>query len=134
MKALAFALLAALAGNAAAQAPAAAPTPAGRLFHSLDTNRDHVVSAQEFEAGYADLQRAMALAIRLREQFRTVDADRSGAIEAREYAAMVLVKQAGAQAPSLATFDADRDARLGFPEYVAAVRELAARAPAKAGG
>jgi hypothetical protein len=46
----------------------------------------------------------------------------------------VLVKQVGAQAPSLATFDADRDARLGFPEYVAAVRELAARAPAKAGG
>jgi hypothetical protein len=110
--------------------PAAAPSPAAPVFAALDTDHDGALSAREFAAGYADLQRAIALGVRLREQFRTVDTDHSGALEAGEYAALVLVRAAGASAPPLAAFDADADHRLDFAEYVALVRRLAPPAAA----
>lgn len=100
------------------------------LFGALDTNKDKVLSLPEFQAGYASVQRTIALDIRLREQFRTVDVDRSGAIEAGEYANLVLVKQAGAAAPGLAAFDANKNQKLEFAEYLTVVRRLAASPPA----
>lgn len=116
-----------VAGLAKAQA---APSPAAKVFAALDANHDQVVSAQEFEAGYAGLQRAVALGLRLREQFTTMDSDRSGALEAGEFANLLLVKQAGKAAPSLAAFDADRNGRLDFAEYLVLVQKLAATTPA----
>ena len=121
----------------AAPAPArAAASPAAQVFAALDTDHDHAVSAREFEAGYAGLQRAIALGLRLREQFDTVDADHSRALDGKEFASMVLVRQAGRAAPMLASFDANGNGTLDFPEYAMAVRKLAtpAAAPAKAGG
>jgi hypothetical protein len=119
--------------TAASAAPTAAPAPSTAIFAALDANHDGAVSAQEFAAGYPGLQRAVALGIRLREQFGTVDTNHSGAIEDGEYAGLVLVRQAGASAPLLATFDANADHRLDFAEYVALVRKLAAAPPATGG-
>jgi hypothetical protein len=118
----------------AASAAAAPPTPSARLFAALDADHDQAISAPEFAAGFAELQRAIAVGLRLREQFRTVDADHSNAIEDAEYARLALVRQAGASAPALSAFDANGDRKLGFAEYVALVRTLAARPAAPAGG
>ncbi|MCI4568310.1 hypothetical protein [Lysobacter sp. CFH 32150] len=117
-------------GQQPANVQAQMPARTEVLFGALDTNKDKALSLQEFQAGYAGLQRAIALEVRLREQFRTVDADRSGAIEAGEYANLVLVKQAGAAAPGLAAFDANKNQKLEFVEYLTVVHRLAASQPA----
>ncbi|WP_460729755.1 EF-hand domain-containing protein [Lysobacter rhizosphaerae] len=105
----------------AATAQAAAP----RLFDTLDANKDQVLSRQEFQSGFAVLQRLVAMQVRLREQFGVLDANRSGAIEASEYANLELIRSQGKAAPSLAAFDADHDKKLGFAEYATLVRTLA---------
>jgi len=107
-----------------------APARIEALFGALDTNKDRMLSPQEFQAGYALAQRTIAFDIRLQAQFRTVDADRSGAIEAGEYANLVLVKQKGTAAPELAAFDTNKDQKLEFPEYLTFVHRLAALQPA----
>jgi hypothetical protein len=109
-----FAFLAVGLSIAATAVAAPAPTPADAAFAALDANHDGALSPAEFRAGHAALQRALEVQARLRQQFAVVDADRSGAIEAGEYARMELVRRAGAAAPSLSTFDADRNAALGF--------------------
>ena len=106
-------------------APAAAAPADGTVFDALDTDDDQQLSRQEFQAGYASLQRTFEVERRLREQFRSLDADRSGALEAGEYGQLVLVRKAGAKAPPHAAFDADRSGGLGFGEYLAAIRALA---------
>ena len=47
-----------------------------------------------------------------------------------EYANLVLVKQAGKAAPGLATFDANKNQKLEFSEYLTVVQRLAASQPA----
>lgn len=105
-------------------------TRADAIFHALDTNKDGSLSPQEFQVGYAGMQRLIVVEIRLREQFRLVDADHSGSINAVEYANLALVKLAGKSAPALSTFDADKNGLLDFAEYVAAIRRLATLQPA----
>ena len=121
---------AAPAGSQPANGQAQAKSRTEALFGALDTNKDKVLSLPEFQAGYASVQRTIALDLRLREQFRAVDADRSGAIETGEYANLVLVKQAGAAAPGLAAFDANKNQKLEFAEYLTVVHRLAASQPA----
>jgi Ca2+-binding EF-hand superfamily protein len=112
----------------------AADGRAAALFARWDTNRDHALSQAEFEAGWAALQRAVAVEMQLRKQFQVLDRDRDGALDAGEYAQLELVKRAGKAAPPLSDFDASKDQRLQFAEYVAAVAKLgAATAPAKGG-
>jgi Ca2+-binding EF-hand superfamily protein len=127
------ALLLAAVQSASAATPATAQPSSAKVFGALDTNHDKALSLQEFEAGYAGLQRAISLEIRLREQFRTVDADHSGAVDTGEFANLLLIKGAGKAAPPLSAFDANGDQKLEFPEYVAVVRKLAAPQPAPVG-
>ena len=61
----------------------------------------------------------------LRGQFESIDANDDAAIGADEYPNLMLVRRAGASAPALAAFDANRDGRLQFGEYLAMVRQLA---------
>jgi len=131
---LAVPFTAAHAADVAAPAATAqtAQTASPRLFETLDINRDQVLSRQEFQSGYAGLQRVIAMQVRLREQFGTLDANRSGAIDASEYANLELIKSKGKSAPSLNAFDADYDQKLSLVEYVTLVRKLtAAQASAK---
>ncbi|WP_460764421.1 EF-hand domain-containing protein [Lysobacter fragariae] len=122
---LAGSVTAAHAAEAAAPA-ATTQTPAPRLFDTLDVNKDQVLSRQEFQAGYAGLQRLIAMQVRLRGQFAALDVNRSGAIDASEYANLELIKSQGEAAPSLAAFDADHDQKLNFGEYATLVGKLAA--------
>lgn len=116
---------AATAGQAAPLAPTA--DGSSKAFVALDTNHDGNLSQEEFRKGYAGVRQAIALEVRLREQFQAIDADRSGALDAGEYANLTLVKQAGQAAPDLSAFDANRNEKLEFEEYLAAVRALFAQ-------
>jgi hypothetical protein len=113
----------------AADAPRAGTAGSDAVFKALDTDGNGLLSRQEFQAGYAALRRAITVEARLHEQFRAVDADHDGSIDAGEYARLVLVVRLGKAAPPLSMFDVDRDQKLGFAEYVAAVRHLAALQP-----
>lgn len=115
--------------RAASPQPAAAQPAAKRIagdqaFAALDANKDKALSLAEFQVGYARMQQAIALELRLREQFLSVDSDRSGAIEPAEYDKLALVKRAGALAPTLSTFDGNTNRKLEFAEYMAAVRAM----------
>jgi Ca2+-binding EF-hand superfamily protein len=107
----------------------AAATP---LFDTLDADKDQVLSRQEFQSGYAGLQRLIAMQVRLREQFGALDVNRNGAIDGGEYAGLELIRSRGKAAPALPVFDADRNQKLDFAEYATLVRKLAtAQVPAK---
>lgn len=96
-------------------------------FAAWDSNKDHLLSLAEFQSGWAALQKATAIEMRLHQQFQAVDSDHDGSLEAGEYANLVLVKRAGKAAPPLSAFDANKDQRLQFPEYLAVVRKLGAQ-------
>lgn len=117
--------------------PAAAPQepPADAMFRAWDSNKDGSLSKEEFRAGWAGLrQRAAANAeARLRVQFDRADANDDQGIDANEYRSLLLVRRAGDAAPPLARFDASKDGKLQFEEYLVLVQELAPRATAAEG-
>lgn len=124
------ACLLAIAVSAQAQAPGAAPAPvaqptteASTTFKRWDKNSDNTLSAAEFAAGWQEIQAANTLR-NLHDNFVAKDTDKSGGLEAAEYAKLDLIKQAAAAAPSLATFDTDENQRLDFKEYVGMVGVL----------
>ena len=119
---LVVALMAAGAAHAQAPAPAAKNQPAGAegLFARWDTDKNQALSPAEFKVGWQEVETSMALR-KLHENFVAKDTDKSGSLEAGEYANLELVKQAGAAAAPLATFDTDKNQRLDFKEYVGLV-------------
>ena len=130
-------LLALVPGLAQAQAGSAtAPQepPADAMFRAWDSNKDGSLSKEEFRAGWAGLrQRAAAGAeARLRMQFDRADANDDQGIDANEYKTLLLVRRAGDAAPPLSRFDASKDGKLQFDEYLVLVQELAARTTAPA--
>ena len=112
---------------AAAQARPAAD-PAAEAFKAWDKDRNGNLSLPEFRTGWQQVQRAAEVQARLRNQFGTVDVNKNNAIDPAEYGNLVLVKQAGKNAPLMSVFDANRDGKLGFGEYVKLVQALAPEA------
>ena len=106
-------------------APRPAADPAAETFKAWDTDRNGSLSPVEFSTGFKQLQRAAEMQARLRHQFSTIDANKSGAIEVGEYANLVLVKNAGKSAPPLVRFDGNANGKLEYNEYVALVQALA---------
>ena len=88
--------------------------------------------AQAAKPAPQQVQRVAETQARLRQQFAAVDTNLNGAIDPGEYGSLVLVKQAGKNAPQMSTFDGNRDGKLGFGEYVKLVQALAPKEPAKA--
>ena len=138
MMALAGGMLLIGAQQAVAQAGAAKPAPsaqarpaqdpAGEAFKAWDKDADGSLSQAEFRAGWQQLQRVAESQARLRQQFASVDTNKNNAIDPAEYGSLVLIKQAGKNAPQMSVFDANRDGKLGFGEYVKLVQTLAANA------
>ena len=122
---LAATCLPAQAQQAAAKPAAAAADPAAEAFKAWDKDHNGSLSLVEFRAGWQQVQRAAELQARLRHQFATVDANNNGAIDPAEYGSLMLIKNAGAKAPQMSVFDANRDGKLGFGEYVKLVQALA---------
>ena len=113
---------------ATAQARPAAQDPAGEAFKAWDKDGNGSLSPVEFRAGWQQVQRAAELQARLRHQFGTVDANRNNAIDPAEYGSLMLIKQAGKNAPQMSVYDANRDGKLEFGEYVRLVQALAPEA------
>ena len=109
----------------AQQQPRAAADPAAEAFKAWDKNADGNLSPVEFRAGWQQVQRVAEMQARLRNQFGTVDVNKNNAIDPAEYGNLVLVKQAGKTAPQMSVFDANRDGKLAFGEYVKLVQALA---------
>ena len=136
---VAGALLAAPAINAQtrpAATPAAAPArpavdDATRTFRAWDKNGDSQLSLAEFTEGFQRAQAAVQVAASLRRQFATIDANHSGAIDPTEYPNLVLIKNAGRNAPPLSRFDANGNGKLEFGEYVKLVEALSPRPQAQ---
>lgn len=61
---------------------------------------------------------------RLPAHFRDRDTDKSGFLEAGEFAALRMVVAAGDAAPTMASADSNGDARLDFREYAALMAKL----------
>jgi len=93
------------------------------VFSRWDKDADKTLSADEFKAGWQELQAAMALR-KLHENFMAMDANRNGRLDAAEYANLELVRKAGTSAPSISAFDADKNQALDFREYVAMVQSM----------
>lgn len=122
-----------LVGVAAVQAASPAPGFLARSaaaygtpeawFARMDRNHDQQLSPDEFKAGLKTRGRPVVYQ-RLPVQFRAVDIDHSGFLEAGEFAALPMIKDAGADAPTLTSVDTTPDARIDFREYVALVVKL----------
>ena len=128
------ALFAATAANAQAQAaPQARPAvdETTRTFRAWDKNGDSQLSLAEFTEGFQRARRAAEVAASLRRQFATIDADHSGVIDPTEYPNLMLVKNAGRNAPPLSRFDANGNGKLEFNEYVKLVEALSPRPQAQ---
>lgn len=127
-------------GHAQSASPKSAPPPrpaltaaargdatAANLFKAWDGDHNGVLSEQEFVSGWNNARNRVEVAEqRLAAQFRIVDANHDGGIDAAEYANLQVVRRAGKAAPPLQAFDANRDQRLQFGEYVAMLRRAAA--------
>jgi Ca2+-binding EF-hand superfamily protein len=111
---------------AQAATPAApAADPAAEAFRAWDKDKNGNLSVVEFRAGWVQVQRVAETQARLRQQFAAVDTNKNGAIDPPEYRSLLLVKQAGKNAPQMSVFDRNRDGKLGFGEYVKLVQALA---------
>lgn len=122
---LLVALLPAGVAQAQSAASSAPPRPAPStqdapgadiVFTRWDTDKNKSLSAQEFRAGWEEMQFSMILR-KLHANFVTMDTDKSGALEASEYAKLELVRRAGPNAPTMAFYDKDKNGHLDFKEY-----------------
>lgn len=111
--------------NARPSQAVVAQDPAAEAFKAWDKDRNGGLSLVEFRTGWQQVQRVAELQARLRHQFGTVDANKNNAIDPAEYGSLVLVKQAGKNAPQMSVFDGNRDGKLAFGEYVKLVQTLA---------
>jgi len=104
------------------------------VFNAWDKDRNGMLSKEEFRNGWAATRSALAEQ-RLRAEFARHDANKSGKLEAAEYANLVLVKRAGAKAPAMTAFDTNKNGGLEFDEYIdfisAAARQAAPAAAPK---
>ena len=108
-----------------AQQPALQGGP-DATFAAWDKDGNGTLTQDEFRAGWMATREDLALR-RLRTEFARHDADKSGKLEAGEYAKLALVQRAGASAPAMATFDKDKDGGLQFAEYIEFVKVAGAQ-------
>ena len=130
---VAAAVAATLTGAAFAQAgkPAAAPAAQNApkaatpemVFDAWDKDKNKTLSVEEFKAGWTEIQMRQIIS-KLHANFVQMDANKSGALEANEFASLELIKKAGAKAPMMSAYDADRNGKMEFKEYVEMVSTM----------
>lgn len=122
---------------ATSPARAVAPSPADgqaatpeQLFLAWDKDKNKMLTPDEFKNGW-ESAREQNIMGRIEAQFRAADKNKSGLIEATEFANLPLVKRAGAGAPPMSAFDANKDQLIDFKEYLDLVSAMLKRlAPA----
>ena len=117
-----------VASVAQAQTPAAGAAQQASpdsTFTRWDKDKNKALSLEEFKAGWQEAQTTAALR-KLRANFNAMDANKSGGLEASEYAKLELIKKAGTNAPMMSAFDADKSQALDFKEYVSLINSMVA--------
>lgn len=109
--------------NPAGEAQAAT---ADQLFASWDADKNRSLSITEFKNGW-ESAREQNIMGRLEMQFRAGDKNKSGTIEAAEFANLPLIKRGGPGAPPMSAFDANKDQKLDFKEYLELVSAVLKR-------
>lgn len=97
-------------------------------FQSMDSDRNKQLSLDEFKAGLVARNQAIVFQ-RLQTQFRAVDRNSSGFLEADEFYQLPIIKKAAAAAPTLAAVDTSKDGKLDFREYVGLIAKLVGMTP-----
>jgi len=131
---LAAALVAAtLSGSAFAQAKSAAAPANGQqvgeratpetVFNAWDKDKNKSLSLDEFKAGWTEIQMRQTIA-KLHQNFVAMDTNKSGALEQDEFAKLEIIKKAGAKAPMMSAFDADKNGKMEFKEYVEMISSM----------
>jgi len=114
--------------TAAPAAPTQQANSPDAIFARWDKDKNNALSPDEFKAGWQEV--LMAAAVRkLHDNFVAMDGNRSGGLEANEYANLELIKKAGKSAPPISTFDTDKNQRLDFKEYVGMVNAMLQKKP-----
>jgi Ca2+-binding EF-hand superfamily protein len=110
---------AASANAQAAQGGQAAHTMATpeTVFNAWDKDKNKTLSLEEFRTGWTEIQMRQTVA-KLHANFVAMDANKSNALEANEFASLEVIKKAGAKAPMMSAFDTDKNGKLDFKEYV----------------
>lgn len=133
---LGLALAAGISATLPAHAQATAPTtqssrppaqlqapPASVIFNRWDSDKNKSLSAEEFTAGWDEMQLSLVLR-KLQSNFQTMDINKSGGLEASEYAQLELVRKAGKSAPMMSFYDKDKNGKLDFKEYALMVTAI----------
>ena len=126
---IATALCVSLVGVAAAQTAAgtktagsSAPASPEQIFAHWDKDKNSSLSLEEFKAGWQEIQMGQ-LVRKLHGNFVAMDSNKSGALEANEFANLEIVKKSKTPV-QMATFDADKNQKLDFKEYVGMLKAL----------
>ncbi|MFT3806977.1 EF-hand domain-containing protein [Arenimonas sp.] len=98
------------------------------MFNAWDKDKNKSLSLDEFKAGWGNVMQANAV-VRLQGQFRAHDTNKSGFIEATEFANLPIIKQAGKSAPMLSAYDANADQKLDFKEYISLIETMMKNRP-----
>ena len=112
------------------------PPQVDATFKLWDADHNGSLSQQEFRDGWRGMRRAVQVRDSLQKQFNSVDTNNNKAIDADEYGRLVLIQKAGKSAPPLSAYDANKNQRLEFTEYVDLVRRMSERrttSPARPG-
>jgi Ca2+-binding EF-hand superfamily protein len=130
---LVAAAAASLTGTAFAQAAAKSAAPANaaqqeratpeNVFNAWDKDKSKSLSVEEFKAGWTEIQMRQAVG-KLHQNFVQMDVNKSGALEQSEFANLEVIKKAGAKAPMMSAFDADKNGKLEFKEYVEMISSM----------
>jgi hypothetical protein len=116
--------------------PAAAPAAQQQagpdaVFALWDKDKNGSLSKNEFAAGWTEMRTDMVMQ-RMHAEFERQDANKSGKLEANEFANLVIVQRLGKSAPAMSAFDANKNAGLEFPEYIEFIKTAMRQAPAAA--
>jgi Ca2+-binding EF-hand superfamily protein len=131
MQCLAFAALLGSTSVLVAQSKPAAPAqPANieqgidQMFAALDRDKNKQLSFEEFKNGVVAERKQAMLMQRLGNIFQDTDKNRNGSLEPVEFNALPGMKAAKEPKPKFADFDANKDQKLSFREYLGFVSAM----------
>ena len=102
-----------------------------KMFAGLDKDKNKQLSYEEFKNGVVAERQQMIIIDRLRTNFKTVDKNADGTLDAAEFNALPGLKSVPEPKPTFAEYDINKDKKMDFREYVGFVSKMSSRPPPK---